>query len=143
MEYYRNRSELFMRLEPGEKLVESLISVAKTEAFDFAIIVSGVGMIEGTEMGYFCVNDNDYDTYRVAGTYDLSCISGNIALFNGSPRAHVHIVANKPDFSTVSGHLIECKAHITIEVGLQIIEGSGFKRKTEPGRPATCLTSKK
>jgi predicted DNA-binding protein with PD1-like motif len=140
MEYYRNRGELFLRLEPGEKLVESLINVAKSERIDFALIVSGVGMIEGTEMGFFCVNDNNYDTYRLAGVYDLSSISGNIALCNGTPKPHVHIVANRPDFSTVAGHVIECKAHITIEVGLQVMENTGLRRTTGPGRPATFLT---
>jgi predicted DNA-binding protein with PD1-like motif len=143
MEYYRNKSELFMRLEPGEKLVESLVNIANSERIDFALIVSGVGMIEGTEMGYFCVNDDMYDTYRIAGAYDLSSISGNLSLFDGAPRPHVHIVANRPDFSTVSGHLIECKAHITIEIGLQIMENTGLRRTSEPGRPATFLTRKK
>ncbi len=140
MEYYRNKAELFIRLEPGEKLVDCLCRIAREEPIDFALIISGVGMIEGTEMGYFCVNDNAYDTYRVAGVYDLSSISGNISLFNGAPKPHVHIVANRPDFSTISGHLIECKAHITIEIGLQIIENSGIYRKAEAGRPATFLT---
>lgn len=140
MEYYRNKSELFIRLEPGEKLVESLVFVAEQEKIDFAVITSGVGMIEGTEMAWFCVNDNNYDTYRIAGTYDLSSISGNIALFNGAPRPHVHIVANRADFSTVSGHLIDAKAHITMEIGLHIMEGSGFRRTSEPGRPATFIT---
>jgi len=142
LEYYRNKSELFIRLEPGEKLVESLVSIAKKEKIEFAIITSGVGMIEGAEMAWFCVNDNKYDTYRVAGTYDLSSISGNIALFNGAPRPHVHLVANRPDFSTVSGHLIECKAHITMEIGLHIMDGTGFHRTSEPGRPATFITRK-
>ena len=142
MECYRNKSELFLRLEPGEKLIESLTLIAKTEHIEFALIVSGVGMVEGAEMAWFCVNDNNYDTYRVAGTYDLSSISGNISMFNGAPKPHVHIVANRPDFSTVSGHVIECKAHITMEIGLQIMENTGLHRTTELGRPATFITKK-
>lgn len=140
MEYYRNDNFAFMRLEPGEGLVESLIAFAKSENVDFATITSGVGMIDGLHMGFFCVNNNDYDTYRIAGVYDLSSISGNITLFEGEPRPHVHIVANKPNYETVSGHLMEAKAHITMEVGLSLVTGTGFRRKTELGRPATFIT---
>ncbi|MDD3370900.1 MAG: DNA-binding protein [Alphaproteobacteria bacterium] len=142
MEYYKTNGDLFLRLEPGEKLVETLVEVASKEKIEFATIVSGVGMIEGLEMAWFCVNDNNYDTYRVAGTYDLSSIAGNISPFNGAPRTHVHIVANRPDFSTVSGHLIEAKAHITMEVGLRIMDNTGFRRMSQPGRPATFITRK-
>lgn len=140
MEYYRTDTELFLRLEPAEPLVASLTDLATKEDIEFALIISGVGMVEGAELGFFCVNTNDYDKYRIAGTYDLSSVAGNIAQFDGRPRAHVHIVANRPDFSTVSGHLIECRAHITIEVGLRILPDSGLRRTTEPGRPATFIT---
>lgn len=140
MEYYRKENDVFMRLEPSEYLVKSLIELADKEDVEFATIVSGVGMVEGLEMGWFCVNDNDYDTYKVAGTYDLSSISGNIAMFEGNRRAHVHITANNPDFSTVSGHLIDCRCHITMEVGLRLFAKSGLKRKQEEGRPATFIT---
>lgn len=140
MEYFRSGQDVFMRLEPGEELVENLTRLAVEEGIEFATITSGVGMIDGMELGFFCVNDNDYDTYRVAGVYDLSSISGNIALFDGKPKPHVHIVANKPDFDTVSGHLMSCKAHITMEVGLTVFEKTGAHRRTEAGRPATFIT---
>jgi len=142
VEYYRDENDVFMRLEPGELLVKSLIELAEQEKIDFATIVSGVGMLEGLEMGWFCINENNYDTYRVAGTYDLSSISGNIAVFEGNKRAHVHIIANNPDFSTVSGHLIDCRCHITMEVGLRLFTNSGLERKQENGRPATFITRK-
>ena len=140
MEYYRAKNDVFMRLEQGEYLMKSLIKLADKEDVDFATIVSGVGMVEGLEMGWFCVNDNDYDTYRVAGTFDLATVSGNIALFEGSKRAHVHIIANRPDFSVTSGHLIECRCHVTMEICLRLFQGSGLERKQEEGRPATFIT---
>ena len=143
MEYYRKKEDIFLRLEPGEYLVKSLIDLAEKEKIEFATIVSGVGMIEGLEMGWFCVNDNDYDTYKVAGTFDLSSISGNISLFQDKPRPHVHIVANKPSFDTVSGHLIDCRCHITMEIGLRLLENSNLKRQTEEGRPASFITKNK
>jgi len=140
VEYYRAKNDVFMRLEPGEYLMKSLLNLAEKEDINFAILVSGVGMIEGLEMGWFCVNDNNYDTYRVAGTYDLASVSGNIALFEGKRRAHVHITANRPDFSTISGHLIDCRCHVTMEIGLRLFENSGLLRKQEEGRPATFIT---
>ncbi|WP_406685575.1 DNA-binding protein [Seonamhaeicola sp. MEBiC1930] len=142
MEYYRNESDAFIRLEPGDFLMKSLMEFAKLENIDFAIISSGVGMLEGIEMGWFCVNNNDYDKYTIAGTYDLSSISGNISLFNGNPHPHIHIVANHPDFETLSGHLIDCRCHITMEIGLRIFDNEALTRKTKEGVPASFITKK-
>ena len=143
MEYYLSEQDAFLRLEPGEYLIQSLLQFADQEKIDFALIVSGVGMLEGLEMGWFCVNDNDYDTYRIAGTYDLSSISGNIAIFENTHRAHVHITANRPDFSTVSGHLIDCRCHITMEIGLRLLKNSQLERIEVEGIPATFITKTK
>jgi len=141
MEYYRKENDLFVRLDPREYLVKSLTALAEKEKIEFAIIVSGVGMIEGLKMGWFCINSNDFDTYTVAGIYDLNSISGNIATFNEKKKAHIHIVANHPDFSTVSGHLIDCQCRITMEIGLKVFSNSGLERKEKEGRPATFITS--
>ena len=140
MEYHVTNNDAFIRLNPRESLVGSLTQFAKETGLEFATIVSGVGMLDGLEMGWFCVNDNDYDKYRVAGIFDLSSVSGNIALFNGAPRAHVHIIANRGDFGTLSGHLIECRCHITMEIGLRVFEKTGLVRKSVEGRLATMIT---
>ena len=140
MEVYRSGQDAFLRLDPDEKLVQSLTGFAQTHQVEFATITSGVGMLNSFTMGFFCVTKNNYAVYDVAGIYDLSSISGNIALFESAPRPHVHIVANKPDFDTVSGHLIEAHTHITMEIGLRIFDKSDLKRTTQDGRPATFIT---
>jgi len=143
MEIFESGEDVLVRLDPGESLMESLIRVASELHFQFALIVSGVGMVEGVELGWFCVNNNDYDRYRIAGTFDLSSISGNVAKFGDAWQPHVHLTLNRPEFETVSGHLIDCRCHITMEIGLRCMNNTQIIRTYEEGRSATFLSRQK
>lgn len=143
MYHSRVAGGILLRLDQGEELIRSLVSLAKGYDHDFYVIASGVGMIEGLRLGFFCINDADYDVQRISGALDLSSVSGNLALREGEWWPHVHIVANKPDFSTVSGHVIEAKAHITMELLLLAASDTMIKRQALSGYPATILVSEK
>ena len=78
MECIAHGSEIFVRLDPGERLVESLTAVATNSAFSAAAIVSGVGMLSGVELGFFDVALNDYKCTVFDGVYDLSVVMGNM-----------------------------------------------------------------
>jgi len=143
MEVIEHRPVYFVRLEPGERLVASLKEFAATQGIQFASIVSGVGMASHLEMGFFDVAKNDYDRTAFDEILDLSAISGNLSIRDGAPSPHVHVVVNRPNYETLSGHLIEAVCHITMEVFLQELPGDDIIRTSEPGRPATFITRTK
>jgi uncharacterized protein len=143
MEHVSYGDSFFLRLDQGEEIIESLKVFASQYNNDFFAITSGVGMIEGLKFGFFCVNDNDYDVHTFSGVLDLSSISGNIARRDGVWWPHVHFVANYPNFSTLSGHVLKAKAHITMEIWLTGPQTTGIGRRTEPGRPVTFLSRNK
>ncbi len=43
-------------------------------------------------------------------------MTGNVALYQGKPKVHAHVVAGKRDGSTVGGHLMEAHIRPTLEV---------------------------
>ncbi|MGA8156780.1 MAG: PPC domain-containing DNA-binding protein, partial [Rhodoplanes sp.] len=74
------KEDFFIRLDQGDELIYSLKAFAQLYEIDFYAIISGVGMIEGLRLGFFCANDNDYDVHTISGLLDLSSVSGNLAI---------------------------------------------------------------
>jgi predicted DNA-binding protein with PD1-like motif len=131
-------SDIFVRLDPGERLVESLTAVANQQAFAAAAIVSGVGMLSSAHMGFFEVELDDYVTTAFEGIFDLSVVMGNIVRRDGVPVPHVHAVFNDTRHNTISGHIIEITCHITMEIFMSTAPFS-LKRVKVPNCPATRI----
>lgn len=131
-------SDIFVRIDPGEQLVASLKRVADTLDLTAAAITSGVGMLDGIEVGFFNLSRDDYDRTRIDGIFDLSSIMGNIVRSDGEAVPHVHAVFNDRDYRTYSGHVIEAACHITIELFLSTTT-LALRRVKLPGCPATRI----
>ena len=134
-------SEIFVRLDPGEKLVESLARFAAKQAIATAAIVSGVGMLSRAELGFFDVEMDDYRRTVYEGIFDLSVILGNIVWRGGEPVPHVHAVFNDPSHATYSGHVMEATCHITMEIFLSL-PPFALERVKLPDCPATRIIPK-
>lgn len=138
MEWMSRDSDIFIRLDPGERLVESLAAIATEKAFSTAAIVSGVGMLNGVELGFFDVSLDDYNRTVFEGIFDLSVVLGNIVRRDGVYVPHVHAVFNDTSHATFSGHVIEATCHITIELFLSTTT-IALKRMKVLGCPATRI----
>ena len=138
MECITHGSDVFVRIDPGERLVESLAAVATRSEFPAAAIVSGVGMLNGIELGFFDIGLDDYRCKMFDGVFDLSVILGNIVRRDGIYVPHVHAVFNNSAHATYSGHVMEATCHITTEVFLSVTPFA-LKRVKIPGCPATRI----
>ena len=67
MEWTTNNDEIFVRLDPGERLVESLSAIAAEASVSTAAITSGVGMLSSAELGFFMVPLDDYERKTFEG----------------------------------------------------------------------------
>ncbi len=138
MKWKANGTDLFVRLDPGDTLVSSLKEACAAAKIGEASIVSGVGMLSHARLGFFRVENDDYDVRDFDGLHDLSLVCGNISLKGGEVWPHVHAVFNTDDFETISGHVIEATTHITMEVYLSTSD-LAIHREKVAGCPATRL----
>ncbi|MGA7050121.1 MAG: PPC domain-containing DNA-binding protein [Mycobacterium sp.] len=138
MEWVRKANDVFIRIDPGEELITSVVSVADTLSIETATITSGVGMIDGLIIGFFDVDRDDYNSTRLEGVFDLSSVTGNIVRGSGGIAPHVHAVFNDIQHATFSGHVLEAKCHITIEIFLSTNDLLLERRKVF-GCPATRI----
>lgn len=138
MDWGRNGTELFVRIDPGEPLVATVADIAGEVPFRLAAITSGVGMIHGVRLGFFDAGVDDYRSTEISGVHDVSLITGSVVPRNGEPAVHVHAVFNDDTFTTRSGHVIEAYCHITMELFL-CIGSLAVERVKTAGLPATRI----
>jgi predicted DNA-binding protein with PD1-like motif len=118
MELVGNGTALFVRVDPGEQLVASLLKASTDLGVRAAAIVSGVGMLSSVKLGFFEEELDDYVARGLPGIFDVSVITGNVVARDDKLVAHIHAVMNDPSHVTYSGHVIEAICHITMELFL-------------------------
>jgi predicted DNA-binding protein with PD1-like motif len=133
-------NDIFIRIDSGEKLVSTLRQASDVIPLRNAAIVSGVGMLDGIDLGFFNASIDDYDHRRFDGIFDLSTVAGNIIRRSGEAMPHVHAVFNDARYQTYSGHVIEATCYITIELFLSN-SAIALRRVKFPGCPATKIVN--
>ncbi len=108
---------IFLRLFPGENILQSLQELSRKHNLSTAIIVSGIGQIKNPTLGYF-KQKNDYTKERFQGIYELLSLSGNIVYDNKTYHIHAHTIIGDEQKQTLGGHLIDGSVSITNEIAL-------------------------
>ena len=113
-----------------EDPVEMLTAAAKR--FDLrAASLSGIGAFSGVTIGFFDRCRRDYIRRVIREQVEVLSLLGNIALDQGQPRVHVHVVVGRADGTALGGHLLAGSVDPTLEV--TIIESPAtLRRRTDP-----------
>jgi predicted DNA-binding protein with PD1-like motif len=102
-------------LETGEEVVSSLLQFA-TENELTASHFTAIGALSDVTLGYFNLNKKDYKRIPLAEQVEVLSLVGNVAINQGKPRIHAHIVVGKSDGTAHGGHLVEAHVRPTLEV---------------------------
>ncbi len=104
--------------DTGEEVAAALLEFARTESWTAAHF-TGIGAFSGVVLGFFDVDKKDYDRIDVSEQVEVLSLVGNVALFDGEPRIHAHIVLGKRDGTALGGHLIEGHVRPTLELVIE------------------------
>ncbi|GAB1821040.1 PPC domain-containing DNA-binding protein [Herbidospora sp. RD11066] len=138
MEWIRESSDIFIRIDPGELMIQSLARAAREMHVTTGVLLSGVGMFEQVTLGYFNATDDEYIQTKYEGIYDVSSIAGNISQRRELIVPHIHAIFNDASHSTLSGHVIEATCHVTMEIFMSTSR-LDIERVKLPGIPATRI----
>jgi predicted DNA-binding protein with PD1-like motif len=105
-------------LDPGDEVVAALTDVASTFGLDGASL-SGIGGFSGATLGFFDPSVKDYARIPIAEQVEVVSLLGDIALHEGKPKIHVHVVVSRRDGRTAGGHVLEAHVEPTLEVVLE------------------------
>jgi predicted DNA-binding protein with PD1-like motif len=117
MKYLVLGSTYFVRLDAGEKVIESLRSLCEQDRVG-AGILHGLGALANAEVGWFDREAKTYRTVRIEGPCEIVSLHGNVSLLDGRPYLHCHIALAERDFGVRGGHLREAVVSAACEIVL-------------------------
>jgi uncharacterized protein len=116
--------------DQGDEVLENLLAFARSEELSAAEF-TGVGALSDVVLGYFDWQEKDYRRIPIAEQVEVLALTGNVALEDGEPKLHPHIVVGKSDGSAHGGHLLEGHVRPTLEV-IVTESPSHLQRRSDP-----------
>jgi len=104
-------------LDCGDEAVAELERFAAAEGLG-ASRLTAIGAFERVTLGYFDWERKDYLRIPVDEQVEVLSLVGDIALLDGRPKLHAHVVLGLRDGSTRGGHLLSADVRPTLEVVL-------------------------
>jgi predicted DNA-binding protein with PD1-like motif len=117
MKYFVFGSDYIIRLDAGEKIVETIKALCERDGIGGGFF-SGLGAVGEAEIGHFDPGMNDYSWAKLSGQYEIVSLYGNITTVDGKPFVHAHIALGDNTFAVRGGHLKEAVVSVTCEVTL-------------------------
>jgi predicted DNA-binding protein with PD1-like motif len=115
-------SSYVIRLDAGEKIVESLLSLCARDGIGSGFF-NGLGAVGEAELGRFDPAANTYTWVKLSGPYEIVALHGNITTVDGKPFIHAHAALGDNMFAVRGGHLKEAVVSVTCEVTLTRFRG--------------------
>lgn len=119
MKYRRDGARLFVRLDRGEDVHETLATLAEREGIGGGFF-HALGAVSEVELGYYDLARRDYDRKRIAEEVEIAAANGSLGLLGGKPLVHLHAVVSDRDCRTFGGHVFSAKAAATVEIFIQV-----------------------
>ena len=116
-----------VRLEKGEKLIESLTRLVKQENIP-SCWINAIGAVTFAELGFYDLDNKEYQWHKVNELMEITGLQGNIAFDGDEPVFHVHGTFSKRDMNIIGGHVKELTIGGTCEILLHRWYKDNFTR---------------
>lgn len=103
--------------ETDDEVLEGLLEHARTERLSSATF-TGIGAFRSVTLGYFELDRRDYLRIPLEEQVEVLSLTGNIALADGEPKVHAHVVVGRKDGTAHGGHLLDARVRPTLELVL-------------------------
>ncbi|HEY0848054.1 MAG TPA: PPC domain-containing DNA-binding protein [Noviherbaspirillum sp.] len=122
-------------MEADDEVMSTLQGFCDTHQLTAARFTA-IGAFRSAMLGYFDWSTKDYEKIPVDEQVEVLSLVGDVALHEGRPKLHVHVVLGKRDGSACGGHLLQAVVRPTLEILL--VESPGYLKRTidpESGLP--------
>ncbi|MGD0681513.1 MAG: PPC domain-containing DNA-binding protein [Terracidiphilus sp.] len=92
---------------------------------------TAIGALESARLAWFDPTRKMYKQISIDSQVEVLSMIGDIALYNGKPAVHTHMVVGFPDGSTRGGHVLEAHVRPTLEV-MVTVEPNAMHRRLDP-----------
>lgn len=101
--------------ETGDEAMAGLTGFARENKLSAARFTA-IGAFRDVVLGYFDWEKKEYKKIPVGEQVEVLSLIGDVALEDGEPKVHAHVVVGRSDGSTCGGHLVEAHVRPTLEV---------------------------
>ena len=130
MEYRKIENTVILRLDPNEKVVDSILKVCQTEQITLGNI-SGLGAVNEIEIGLYDVEKQCFCPTTLKKSLEMANLTGNVTTQDGQVYLHLHAVFGDVHGNAVAGHLKEAVVSATCEIFISSICGT-VERRFDP-----------
>lgn len=109
------RRTFVLVFEPGEEAIAALQGFAREQRLA-AGHFTAIGAFSGATLGFFDRAKRAYEEIPVGEQVEVLSLAGNIAMKDGAPQVHAHVVVGKRDGTAHGGHLLAAHVWPTLEV---------------------------
>ncbi len=99
---------------------------------------TAIGAVSGATVAWFDPQRKMYKKIPIVGQHEVIGMSGDIALYQGKPVVHTHMVVGKPDGTTVGGHVLEAYVSPTLEV-MVTVDPKSMQKRFDPETDLTLI----
>jgi predicted DNA-binding protein with PD1-like motif len=114
----------------GDEVTEGLKFFAMQQKLS-ASQFTAIGAFSDCVLGFFNFETREYQRIPMREQTEVLSMLGDVALDEGKPRIHAHVVLGKSDVTAHGGHLLEAHVRPTLEVIL-IESPAHLKRVHDP-----------
>lgn len=102
--------------ETGDELASGLRKFAQEQKLQGSSF-KAIGALSSVKLGWFSWETKEYETaVQLEEQVELLSLIGDIAVKDGEPQVHAHVVIGRRDGTAHGGHLLEAKVRPTCEV---------------------------
>lgn len=117
-------------LDSGDEVMSNITEFAREQALS-ASQFTAIGAFSEVMLGFFDLSIKDYKKIPISEQVEVLALTGDIAMHEGKPKVHAHVVLGKVDGTAHGGHLMEATVEPTLEVILTE-SPSHLQRKVDP-----------
>lgn len=99
----------------GDEVATGLLAFAKEKRLAGSHFTA-IGALSDVTLGFFDWDEKDHQKIQINEQVEVLSLIGDIALNNGEPKVHAHVVVSKSDGTAHGGHLMEAHVRPTLEV---------------------------
>src|ERR1700692_2126932 len=99
---------------------------------------TAIGAVNGAMLGWFDPQRKMYKQIPINGQHEVIGMSGDIALYQGKPVVHTHMVVGTSDGTTRGGHVLAAYASPTLEV-MVTVDPAAMQKRFDPDTDLTLI----
>ena len=99
---------------------------------------TAIGALNGATLGWFDPQRKMYKKIPIHGQHEVIGMSGDIALYEGKPVVHTHMIVGSPDGTTRAGHVLAAYVSPTLEV-MVTVDPVAMQKRLDPETDLTLI----